>query len=475
MAIRAALAEQTVKTEGRTAADIRRLVAESELRMTSLDSKIAELKLAAAPMEDDGPEDFKSSSVEGEAPLASASLLQQRDRERITAAVLRHLVSPIRSLPVELLAEIFLLTIRDKELDFLEKYKHFQDAYRVSHVCSEWQQIAHCTPQLWTGTIAVTVKEVGADTVDGLRAWFARSDPLPVPVILRAGRWPGNLETLPPVLEELLRVAPRWGILHCLDGFLPHMFYQRLADCTLDSLEAANLEPLYSDDDITSALFLLAISPRLRKLVLRLDLLDDPGTSVTLPSLRLLMLTLRSERNTHLSPFLNFLSAPALETLSISFLSDSISWTQAAFTAFLLRSSNITELCLRWCPLTSSDLITALAHAPSLTHLQLEGCHRLDDAFLLALHHHVDAGTPPLVPFLHDFHLEDMSELLTETLIVGMLTSRWRAGSATARWSRVVLSMQYTMMFFTKDFRHALRELAREGFPVEIPDELLEP
>ncbi|KAJ7046491.1 hypothetical protein C8F04DRAFT_1064459 [Mycena alexandri] len=498
MSIRAALVEQTARTKGRTDADIRRLIAESELELASLESEIAELKLRF---------------VECEAPLASSSLFEQRDRERITAAVLRHLVAPVRSLPVELLAEIFSLTIRDKERLYSARYKHFQDAYRVSHVCSEWQQITLCTPQLWTGTVAVTV-EVGADA-EGLRAWLARSDPLPVPVVL-AGLW--NLEAvhLPPVLEELLHVAPRWGILH-LDGFLPHIFYQRLADSTLDSLEAAHLVALYSHD-ITRVISSLGVSPRLRKLdvnaapslqipwvqltelalaygsasvsldilaqctnlvtlTLNADLLDDTGTDVTLPYLRVLKLTLSSERQTQLSPFLDFLATPALETCSISFIPESISWTQAAFTAFLLRSPNITHLRLLWCPLSSNDLIAALVHATSLTHLELTGCHRLDDAFPLALHYRVD--TPPLVPLLHDFSLLYMSEALTENVIEGMLASRWRTDDElasspiplpVARWSHVVLTTTHTISF-SQQFLDAMEELERRGLSVEIPDQ----
>ncbi|KAJ7726486.1 hypothetical protein B0H16DRAFT_1592387 [Mycena metata] len=463
-------------------------------------------------MEEDRPDASKLNSYE--APVAPSSLLEQRDRERITAAVLRHLAAPIRSLPVELLAEIFSLTIRDKELLYLSHFQHFQDAYRVSHVCSEWQQIALCTPQLWTGTVAITVEEAGADA-DGLRAWLARSDPLPMPVVL-AGLWNSEALHLPPVLEELLRVAPRWGILH-LDGFLPPMFYQRLTECTLDSLEAANLVPLYSDD-IETVNSSLGVSPRLRKLdvnadpaldmpwaqltdltlaygsasvcldilahctnlvtlTLNADLVDDIGTNVTLPSLRVLTLSLCSERQTQLSPFLDFLSAPALENCSISFISESISWTQAAFAAFLLRSPNITYLRLLWCPLTSNDLIAALVHATSLTHLELNGCHRLDDAFLLALHYKVD--TLPLVPLLHDFQFQNMSELPTESLLAEMLVSRWRTDDElasspialpAARWSHVSLTIQHTISF-TKDFRDAIQELQRQGLPVEIPDE----
>ncbi|KAJ7727356.1 hypothetical protein B0H16DRAFT_1331633, partial [Mycena metata] len=72
-------------------------------------------------------------------------LVEQRDREPIPASAL----APIRRLPVELLAAIFSLTIRDADSLFPNDVKHFRDAYRVSHICSEWRQIAVSTPQLW--------------------------------------------------------------------------------------------------------------------------------------------------------------------------------------------------------------------------------------------------------------------------------------------------------------------------------------
>ncbi|KAJ7268128.1 hypothetical protein B0H12DRAFT_1002293, partial [Mycena haematopus] len=70
-----------------------------------------------------------------------SALVELRDRERACIAVLRHLISPIRTLPVELLAEIFELSIG------VEMYE--KDAFRISHVCSEWRHIAHSTPRLW--------------------------------------------------------------------------------------------------------------------------------------------------------------------------------------------------------------------------------------------------------------------------------------------------------------------------------------
>ncbi|KAJ7727357.1 hypothetical protein B0H16DRAFT_1590766 [Mycena metata] len=157
-----------------------------------------------------------------------------------------------------------------------------------------------------------------------------------------------------------------------------------------------------------------------------------------------------------------------LETCSMSFKSraGSMLWKQAVFTTFLLRSPNVTHLSLHSCPLTSHDLLAALTHVPSLTHLELDNCHCLDNTFLLALHYKVD--TPSLAPLLHVLRLIHIPESLTESpIIVGMLASRWRAGSATARWSRVTLSPP-PRREFTKDFRDAIRELEHQGIPVEI-------
>lgn len=64
-----------------------------------------------------------------------AVLVEQLDKERATSAALRYLIAPVRTLPAELLAEIFLLTFRDNppDLDHVRPL-HFQDVFRVSHV-----------------------------------------------------------------------------------------------------------------------------------------------------------------------------------------------------------------------------------------------------------------------------------------------------------------------------------------------------
>ncbi|KAJ7251150.1 hypothetical protein B0H12DRAFT_994479, partial [Mycena haematopus] len=68
------------------------------------------------------------------------ALVELRDRERACVAALRHLISPIHTLPVELLAQIFELAIRD----YIPK-----DLFRISQVCSHWRQVSHSTPRLW--------------------------------------------------------------------------------------------------------------------------------------------------------------------------------------------------------------------------------------------------------------------------------------------------------------------------------------
>ncbi|KAJ7162987.1 hypothetical protein C8R46DRAFT_1281202 [Mycena filopes] len=486
------------------------------------------------------PEDPKIELVSLEAPLGSnippsraetpptspLSLIEQRERKPVTIGTL----SPVQRLPVELLAEIFSLTIRDKDPE------HFQDAYRVYHVCSQWQQVAATTPRLWTGAVTVTVtKTLPAKNVDGLRAWLARSAPLSLPVYLEGPIPPDTDDTgaFPPVLEALLQVAPRWRLLYA-DKILPE-FYERLAKYSLDSLEEANLTTRHPSVPF------LTTAPRLHTLELeahpllrvpwgqltKLDLHEtssvclgiiaqcsnltelmvytdatyqhDIGTIVAnLPRLQTLRVQGLSDLDgpEQLDQLLDVLHAPALDALEI--YSD-ISWTQAVFTAFQLRSQHLTHLriehcspmsnnlgialryapllthlSLRQCDFSSNELIGALVHAPSLTHLGLEYCMGLNNIFILGLY---DTGnSPPLVPRLHDFSLFGTVRLdMTEGCILGMLLSRCRtdeelasAPRVVARWSHVVLECPYNAHAQRRSFTiHFQAELERRGLRVK--------
>ncbi|KAF8208498.1 hypothetical protein K438DRAFT_275535 [Mycena galopus ATCC 62051] len=109
LSIRAIIIEQTGIIRQSSKADIERLIEESKLKIASLESQIS-------------------------------SLVELRDRECARVAAIRHILSPIRTLPVELLAVIFELAISD--------HTHIKDVFRISQTCSDWRQVAHSTPRL---------------------------------------------------------------------------------------------------------------------------------------------------------------------------------------------------------------------------------------------------------------------------------------------------------------------------------------
>jgi hypothetical protein len=172
--------------------------------------------------------------------------------------------------------------------------------------------------------------------------------------------------------------------------------------------------------------------------------------SVTLNYLRVLSLNFWG-RLLYFMPFLDYLSAPALEELCLNFgdISPMQPWAPAGFTAFQLRSPNITRLDLTSSNLASDDLTTALLHTPSLTHLKILGCdYCFDDTLIEALQY--KDGVEPLVPRLH--HLIWDSEInenvFSEDLLTDMIASRWwtdmelaahSAPPAVARWTHVEL------------------------------------
>ncbi|KAF8208541.1 hypothetical protein K438DRAFT_276654 [Mycena galopus ATCC 62051] len=179
-------------------------------------------------------------------------------------AAFSSIISPIHALPVELLAEIFKLTIRDPT--------HIKDAFRVSQVCVDWRQIAQTTPRLWTEPIRVDLRTRSHDLdqvyADGLKAWLTRSTPLPVPISFI----PLYTNISSRVLEVVLALAPRWRSLQVAgageflgDDSTPLSLVSQLARSSLDCLEELDLGQFDEDID-PSSIISFATIPRLRKL-----------------------------------------------------------------------------------------------------------------------------------------------------------------------------------------------------------------
>ncbi|KAJ7637928.1 hypothetical protein DFH06DRAFT_1335570 [Mycena polygramma] len=314
---------------------------------------------------------------------------------------------------------------------FLEFF-HYIDAFRLSHVCADWRQVANGTPQLWTGLVSLVItnrtlaKMHDTRNVDGMKAWLARSAPLAIPV-LTSFELEGPDVTLPPVLAEVLKISPRWCSLK-MSRWAPASYFTCLAERGLDNLEELDLS-LGSDFDYTILPSFSILAPRLRKLhmnshcrtsmpwaqltdislshgpspdialgilaqcpsLVKVDIntvgwstLPQLGTDViTLQHLRTLLLAFIGSdgpHERHFMPFLERLSAPTLELLNLNIPLPHLIWPRSAFTAFQLLSPNMTQLAIVASDaLTSDDLRAALFHASLLTHLTLHHWHSEND------------------------------------------------------------------------------------------------
>ncbi|KAF7357526.1 hypothetical protein MSAN_01348900 [Mycena sanguinolenta] len=446
--VRAAVLEQTERTRRCSKAEIERIIEKSELEIISLESQID-------------------------------TLINLRDSQRACVLALKYIVSPIRTLPVELLSEIFDLAIEDPT--------HVEDAHRISQICSDWRQVAHSTPRLWSRPVRVDLDNE-EDVVDGWRAWMARSTPLPVDISLI----PGHTSDAS-ILEIVLEVAPRWRSLQVEDedGTVPLWMVRQLSECRLDSLEELSLGIIvYNYANPTPILFTNV--PRLRKLGL---FNPDFPTEIDLPWTQLTDLTLHSRmldatfevlaqcpnlisaslnvlgwsalpdvgpnipvlfnqlRSLHLffsvelAPF-DYLSTPALQELHLD--SFGTRWTEAHLTAFQLRAPDITSLEFSDSfSLTSDNLVAAIRNSPSLMHLKLRvSKYCFTDDFIRALCY--EDGLTPLAPCLRHLAVESKKSF-SEDVLAGMIASRWWtdtelasfvAPPAVARWTRVELTIQ---------------------------------
>ncbi|KAF7357464.1 F-box domain-containing protein [Mycena sanguinolenta] len=444
--VRAAVLEQTERTKHLSKADIERIIEESELNITSLDSQID-------------------------------ILIKLRDSQRADVLALRYIMSSIRTLPVELLAKVFDLSIEDPT--------HIKDVYRLAQVCSDWRQVAHSTPQLWSRPLRVDLRK-RADA-DGLKAWLAQSAPLSLPISIIPAH-----KDIAGTLEELLSVASRWHSLriYLTTYAMPSWFFRKLSQGMLDSLEVLELGPIDDDADPTPLSFTAV--PRLRKLnilcgltapqtlvpwvqltdlviqidsheavailaqctnLVRASINTSPWCQppaakrdiVALGQLQTLRFFFRDDhmRQTghHGPPFFDYLSAPLLQALRLDF--DREYWTSARLTAFQLRAPNITQLEFASRKFSSEDLVTAIRNASSLTHLTLTFCTKaFDDAFIRTLHY--QPGMIPLLPQLHNLVVKSEVMSFTQDVLAGMIMSRWwpassEAPPAVTSWTHVEL------------------------------------
>ncbi|KAJ7982916.1 hypothetical protein DFH06DRAFT_712509 [Mycena polygramma] len=483
--------EQKKRTTGMSTAQIEQFLGESAAKIASLESQTAALESQIAALE-----------------TQLATLAELRDREHATVAALRHLITPVRKLPVELLVEILILSV-----DPTNSW-NTESALRVAHVCSYWRRVALTAPRVWTGKITIYLGRCtrGAAYADGLEEWLARSAPLSFPVSLDMY---GDLDALnPSVVDTVLNSSPRWRYLQ-LSSDLPPLI-ARIAECKFDSLEEIDISQ-------SCSLPLSFSAPHLRKATVPADPLElvpmpwakltdiflngfhdeGPNTSsldilgqfpnlvtatvgangwsvlplarrdiVILSHLRNLSLITRIDRHgeeRYLMPFFASLSAPALKDLTLDVMVRS-PWVQAQFTAFQKRSPHITHLSLvSVAALTWDDLKATLFHAPSLTHLALRELEPAVNNALLSALQRTDIAAP-VAPLLHDLKLHG---IWGEPDLTAAIAARWwtdaelasRAVSpAVARWTRIIVSTPNAKL--SQPFRKMMEVRRGEGLYV---------
>ncbi|KAJ7242829.1 hypothetical protein B0H12DRAFT_1236578 [Mycena haematopus] len=164
------------------------------------------------------------------------ALVELRDRERDVAA-LNYPLSPIYTMPVELLAEIFERAIDDDT--------HIKDVFRVSQVRTE--------------------------STDALMAWLARSAALPVCITVTSTMME-SADIYHGLLEEVLRTASRWRSLRLdVPNYTLPLITRRLVERRLDSLEELDLGNIPFAEPLTDIVPSFTNVPRLRKLSMSIN------------------------------------------------------------------------------------------------------------------------------------------------------------------------------------------------------------
>ncbi|KAF8189840.1 hypothetical protein K438DRAFT_933107 [Mycena galopus ATCC 62051] len=263
-------------------------------------------------------------------------------------------------------------------------------------------------------------------------------------------------------------MAPRLRKLCIHSGCLIPMPWPQLTDITLTSCPSPDifLDILAQCTNLVKASIITGSS-----------LLSGRTDIIALDHLRTLHLTFAGIV-VHSLPFLDCISAPALDDLGLPVLASRLEWAEATFTAFQLRSPNITRLeiqgVIATVPSRPNLLIAALLHAPSLTHLAIGDCWDLiDDAFLRALCYTDGA---PLVPHLHSLVLTELFGCFSEDVLTSMVTSRWwtdtelasRSSLPTvARWKCIHLGAGSTYKPSQK-IRNRMNDLRQAGLDIEL-------
>ncbi|KAL0068401.1 hypothetical protein AAF712_004479 [Marasmius tenuissimus] len=149
-------------------------------------------------------------------------LLSQREKLQSFVNSHRALISPIRRLPPEVLSEIFVHCLQDKDRNPTRSVT--EAPLLLTFVCRRWREIALSTARLWRGIHiyfpSVTkrheqrFKEIAERRSEGVKAWLSRSGSLPLSISLVVGLNRDRIaleEVVKPLLDVFFSFSHKWG------------------------------------------------------------------------------------------------------------------------------------------------------------------------------------------------------------------------------------------------------------------------
>ncbi|KAF7970156.1 hypothetical protein HWV62_24856 [Athelia sp. TMB] len=416
---------------------------------------------------------------------AQDTLRNQRDLLEVFSSTYAPLVSVLRRLPREILADIFLY-LRPDEQSF-DSPDLRRTVMLPSHVCRRWREIALSTPELWTTVIFVITPEVDVKRkLDCAKAWITRGQKREgVEGATRysrptCGRWKSakistwtsellylkdripNLESLDIRIGEneidVFEVAPNLRRLRVRGELRPveqmrqlKLPWAQLTDCDpgMCSIEYC-LELMQAMPCLVT--FTVALQPSVTYLArfpgdderLRMERLsrlsisaiqckpeqiEELFASITLPELT-------EFHYSNVQTGFNYSNVQIDGNFYYDLVVESCGWSHAQFIALLTRSScPIKRLAIRiGASLERQDIAQLLQLTPKLEHLDLssEPGGKYTSYIRSLLTYSPNASETCLVPHLKSVVLEDSNEIQCRHVVDGllqMLESRWIARS----------------------------------------------
>jgi hypothetical protein len=446
------------------------------------------------------------------------SLSEERAKKRKCIDIHNSLLSPIRKLAPELLAEVFLHTLQEEPLTPKAKTAPLL----LLKVCKVWRIIALGTPQLWA---SLDIDHATGKHVQSIANWLSRSGSCPLSLCNTGQSHPAI-----PIVELMGHYVHRWQhvTIHFPEGynrnlnlntpspfFAPHLKSIKLVcsgrtvcpaivqqiwtvlasapnlrqiSCDINPFPPdlrfswANLQTLSLLTDMSAAhcLQLLEQCPnvvecgfsslKMTSEVRETCEVRETYSPVLLPRLRSLMVA--TDQN--LKTFFDHLCMPALEELALeSFSTSSVGfpeWSQSAFLDMLCRSScPLSKLQFYFMSLSSEDLIACLqATEGSLVELTIHSALGLpiyvNDIVLRLLTHRNDAEFRCLCPKLEVLTLFSCISCLDGTF-ADMVESRWRVDSQPSFPIRRLRMVELGDFRFREDTLR-LKKLVKEGLVV---------